>query len=705
MANATIGQERKMTQTAVHTALSIDLNETYDRKGSILFCIGSPTRQAQGLQAQENRGFEKALGYWCRMACGGGFDTLVATFKVMADASKLHEMGFSTSRHQLGHKSTWTQELLQHEVSLERDWLQLVVKLAFVLVHHRCKSLLFHWHGFPGRAAQLLSEDTGQRQAGLDYFKATASVWQAAASRTDKDVAKLCMRSSFNTPCAQHFLSCLSFHRFSLVPDEVRHCLQSTFGIGQSKMQEDAFRATRMAATRFQDNRKLSATRRWIIPVQQKVASKLYDYTEVDYKDIDRCDPAVSKKALPARFFKPLQKETKLDLKPLVGHTQKVPWTSFNAQSMSMQYSDIEALRQAHLTGSWSSLGNTWLSLACPAGQLIRKCGGQWFWSLGCMGMSALIAWPALEHKGPKGKFTYSIKLDGVSYEDLVWFPITDLADYESVHIQWAGPLQQEVAAEAKPREWPAAASRVVAEGLGKPVALVRVAASNAFFDLGPVWLRMLASHYLIEVPTGLDLCGLLTKLVKHFLGNISDKELLRILGRRVKVPDEESIQVDDEVLEQAVEASDMQTFEDAERSEKYNTAAMKEFTKSYKALHKKVRTSQAPKGTGSAASSSAGSKKASKAQTLRTLPVFDKFDALSQEDAALFMPPLIGFGKDVRNQRWWARDEPFSISRSFAKYGETVAFALVCSEAHSWHGIECTHEWVTRLAAAADLD
>ena len=54
MANATIGQERKMTQTAVHTALSIDLNETYDRKGSILFCIGSPTRQAQGLQALHN---------------------------------------------------------------------------------------------------------------------------------------------------------------------------------------------------------------------------------------------------------------------------------------------------------------------------------------------------------------------------------------------------------------------------------------------------------------------------------------------------------------------------------------------------------------------------------------------------------------------------------------------------------------------------
>ena len=153
------------------------------------------------------------------------------------------------------------------------------------------------------------------------------------------------MRSSINTPCAQHFLSCLSFHRFSLVPDDVRHCLQSTFGIGQSKMQEDAFRATRMAATRFQDNRKLSATRRWIIPVQQKVASKLYDYTEVDYKEIDRCDPAVGKKALPARFFKPLQKETKLDLKPLAGHTQKVPWQSFNAQSMSMQYSDIEALR------------------------------------------------------------------------------------------------------------------------------------------------------------------------------------------------------------------------------------------------------------------------------------------------------------------------------------------------------------------------
>eukprot|EP00972_Heterocapsa_arctica_P023830 3511267-Heterocapsa_arctica.AAC.1 len=137
-----------------------------------------------------------------------------------------------------------------------------------------------------------------------------------------------------------------------------------------------------------------------------------------------------------------------------------------------MHYSDMEAMRVACETGSWGKLQHAWLSLACPAGQLVRKPGGQWYWSLGCVGRNAVLAWPALEHRTAKGKATYSIKLENVSYSDLAWFLICELEEFESVHTQWRGPLHKEVASATKRSDWPTDSPMVAAEAMGKPTSL-----------------------------------------------------------------------------------------------------------------------------------------------------------------------------------------------------------------------------------------
>lgn len=695
-AREAVAKERNASQGTVHAALSIDTNDVYHRRGWMLYTVGSPTRAEQGLQAQQNRGFDESLRWWSSMACGSGLASLVETIKVLGAAPCLKAMGFVLSRDDLGHGPSISAAMLEHEMLLEDEWLDDLTRLVFHTVWHRLKSLMFHWRGWPGRAAQLLSPDLEEVRQGLAYCKGLCKVWENAAAQTLPNVKAMCMRSFMNTPAAGHFFAVLSFVGFETVPQEARACMEATFAIGQTKIQEDCFRCIRHAADQHQSNRKVSDVRKWIIPIQKKVACEVHRYSEIEYTRIPRSDPNIVKRAIPKRFFAPLMKQTSIDCKSIVSNKGATEWSTFNAQSMTCQYGDYENLRAAAETGCWTKVQNSWLCQACPAGQVLqRAAGGLVYWSFGLIGSNTVACWPACEHRSADGRLFLSIKTEDINFGDILLQPIWDLSDWVGYELQWVGPLRQQTGQLVAPGSWPERAPPVLAEAIGCPQPLITIAARNCFYASGPVWLRRLAKHYAIDVAEGANLWDTINSLLRSLLPDLTDEEYANILGKRVRPPKCEELEVDAAAVLETTDVGDVATFDEVQNKEMNEVSAMKAYTIAFKTLMQKVREKKQPPGPPKkrARTSAAGPR----APALRT---YSEFDALRLEDARAFMPSAISFGKDLRNSRWWAREAPaWSISRSFKKFGEVPAFSLVCEAAWEWVGSPNPHAWISTMA------
>ena len=128
---------------------------------------------------------------------------------------------------------------------------------------------------------------------------------------------------------------------------------------------------------------------------------------------------------------------------------------------------------------------------------------------------------------------------------------------------------------------------------------------------------------------------------------------------------------------------------------------AMKTYVASFKGLRTKVKAKAAVEAAKKRKVPGAAKAKA-KSGAASKLPSYSIHDLLPEAAAKQYMPQGMGFGKDLRNSRWWYREEPFSISRSFVKYGEVIAFALDCEASYTWLDQENPHKWITNVALAS---
>ena len=243
-------------------------------------------RAKQGQQGRFNKGFANSVKYWAGLACGKDFDSLVEVFQVFQDPNSLKEMGFLLSFDELGCRHRMPQHIRDYELQGEAEWLQLAWCVAFAVVDHRATNLLQSWCAFPGRCAQLLSED--QVEAGLKWCCDVAEVWLAAVKRKEPHVLELLKRSFMNTAAAHHVFNRLSFWEHTKVTVEVKQCLEAVFGIGQSRVQEINFHGHRRSETRCQKKKGLAPIKRWLNPVWLKLASKTFKYKEVDFRSVAR---------------------------------------------------------------------------------------------------------------------------------------------------------------------------------------------------------------------------------------------------------------------------------------------------------------------------------------------------------------------------------------------------------------------------------
>lgn len=93
------------------------------------------------------------------------------------------------------------------------------------------------------------------------YLMRLADVWVRACDQEFPHIRDMCKRSFLNTAAAQHFLQEFMYNQ-GRASEELAKCLESTFGLGQSRVVENAFQRLRKAADQDQCNRRLSEKRR-----------------------------------------------------------------------------------------------------------------------------------------------------------------------------------------------------------------------------------------------------------------------------------------------------------------------------------------------------------------------------------------------------------------------------------------------------------
>eukprot|EP00971_Amphidinium_carterae_P352982 6492787-Amphidinium_carterae.2 len=689
--------ERAATQNSVHATLEIDGNEEIHRRGLLLYHLGLPLRAVAGQQNKENRSADESVRYWSELAAGGEFQSLVKVFSSLQKSGTLRKMRFDLTVAGVVHESV-LEQYLPSELWLEQDWIDLAVELMFNLVHERCKGLMLHWQFFPGTAAGLLHSSPVVQTDTLRFFAGLNTTWESAVAASVKNttVYRLLEHSFLNTPAARVFMGELRKVDFMSVPPELKESLRVAFSLGQSKIQEDSFRLLRQQSELQGWRRDMSLPRKWMVPIQQELASTTYKYNEVKCSAVARTHPDVSTAALPTEVFHPLAEKSSIDMKSIVGPnaTSRPTWPTFNAASLLQQRTDLVALEECRQTGQWQSLETAWLSLLCPQGVLFRrKTEKQHYFSLGSHGVNACVGWPAVSVKGPAG-WMYYPRLVDVSAASLRYFVISNPDDFLVQPLTWRGPLwlEQQRAQKAKESNTTAAAPQTLLAGMenGLELDLMAYATLNGLFKLPASVVQKLAAYYGMPGKSGDGLYEHLCNFVSRFLPNSDDESKLRILQRRLAMNDDKSgVAIDSEVWSEVVDAADAAQFEQTEQESARKVDAERLYTKEVNKLRHQIKRQYLKKAAGKA-----------KAKSKRK---YTDDDDLTQDEAKQFFPPTIAMGKDLKNRRWWARDEPFSISRSFSKYTSMTALALCVDASWVWFGEANPHDWSIALVQQLD--
>lgn len=742
------------SQALPHTSLAL--------QAKLFLHLVAPHREFQGKQAKQNKGEFNSLKYNADLACGGGMEVVTQLLFTCFGSQGLASMGFKLSLSEVGSSRTSPGDI-EHALLEESEWLRLAVSLAFSLAGRRALSLQACWSAFLGKAAQLLSDDPEQVQEGLAYWRDFAEDWKKIIKKTGKNVRSLVQRSFASTPIFNDFMEQLSSTSFTALTNSLKHNLLVGFSISQTLAVENYVKAIRTVETRSQENKQVRLMRRWMAPLQRKVAASVFKYKNVDYTKQVLKGHFLKKKSLPKRWFHASKKKASLQFSPICGTSPKVPWPTFNAQSQKMQYADVQLLRSSLEKYNFSNIHLHWLCLACPPMTVFRPIGTeQWWLSLSCLGVTAVLACPArvIEHKQEK----LVALVEGMTHKDLKFIPILDLDAVEAQEVQWRGPLYME--RQQMPAEVPLVCAQVLSPD---PLPLCELAAKKAFFNLGPVWLNRLCTHYRVDVPSGAGLVELLDTLIHYLFPSLSDEAYLEILSNRVRVDSEVAFKWGDVELGDIIEAGDEEEVsKEGEREKllcKRNEGIEKEFHKLRKQCVAKKQAQEASgqkRKRGAPAPSAASASASSKAPARMAMPPLANAQ-LPKDEAVLWLPDEeVKVHKDGPNGGWrvlakcpqtvshvefpwhvvlrcWiALRCPslllilcclcwgvlvglqtrflalgplvaslwryFDISRSFIKYGGDVAsFAIIAKAAWEFRCKPCPHKWIIDMAAQFD--
>ena len=297
---------------------------------------------------------------------------------------------------------------------------------------------------------------------------------------------------------------------------ELKEMIQNMFSaVGQTTIDENGFKVQRLAES-TSSNRAMSNQRRWSSLISSGIATDPFRFAELpDFRD-EVTPPGFSQRDM-GSMYKSTMKDCSPEIKGVAGPNRTPPWYSPAPRNESSMDADLSLWRQMEVHNQWDAQGLQWMGcLLSGKNMLVRNTavhGDKWLWPLADSGLSAKYSWPAQETVVDGA--TYYTPAAKASIEETPFLHVLDLGQWEAVEVYWISPLGLKVrqgCAHAVVRG-PMAVAR------GEPQALLKFAASRAFFNLTKAALEKLGKHMGCEVRPGDTLLARLRRMILFELG------------------------------------------------------------------------------------------------------------------------------------------------------------------------------------------
>jgi hypothetical protein len=295
----------------------------------------------------------------------------------------------------------------------------------------------------------------------------------------------------------------------------------------------------------------MTGEQKWLEPSRARILSRSHHYPEIcpdepPTPEVVRVMRAGQGRELPKNLFEPTRSgpnKPKLDLSSIVGEAQAGHWESCNTTTWPGLAADLEICRVAdtpELNMPHSEMQNSWLSVFCHDGLVLRKVGFEpdhdnpewegWFKTFGSVDMKGVIALPVVLRGAGAGGPRFIAPKGWESAWDLDWKIILDLKAWEVLPTRKVSPIGYQV--RGGPRAL--AGQREIIDG--EVTRLDRYACRKCFWQLPETVLRRSAPFFGITDWKGVkqgDLYGVLRVILEQVL---EGTDVLPTLGTRLDI-------------------------------------------------------------------------------------------------------------------------------------------------------------------------
>ena len=251
----------------------------------------------------------------------------------------------------------------------------------------------------------------------------------------------------------------------------------------------------------------------WQTLIKKHVLDEVHDYRAVDFES--GVAPRGKGSKLPENMYHPRPKMNSIDMKNIIGFNQRPSWVTCNPTTWSTLYSDAVLLKHCHEKGSYHLIGQRWFAVLISKMKevvLRLKDTDVWYFCVGDVAESVFFAWRAVRHNNEAGTVWFTPAYDESA---LCTFVCLDLDLWEVLPIKWLVPVEQYTLKGLSQQSSPAA-MRAFPQGEATPV--LEAAAKTCFQGLSLEFLRKLAKHVGVEVPSPATKFKLVTFLMQHIL-------------------------------------------------------------------------------------------------------------------------------------------------------------------------------------------
>lgn len=621
-------------------------------------------------QATQLRSVWEGAAWALSQISGGYFSHIRDILMALSDIELLDKVGFRTVNATADGSTAVSGE--------EEEMAGLAGEFCSCLAFRRARRCAWFWCGWPSGFVLFTSPTEAVKLGALTRLRRQWEAFEVAKRRKDKYWKEIVKRSIFKTLGVLQVVLALVASDWTLTSDIIKLCFDLAYSPWQERLAEDGFLRQRRQEAKAA-NLQLSPDAIWYCLLQRKVLDSVYKYDTLRY-DLE----STRHEELPSTVYHATANQASIDLRNIKGYSLKAPWVTYDPESYSGLFAEIEMTDIANAQDSWDLHATwSWLSSLFPMGKplLVETQPGIWCQVLGNVKGHYVLVRPVFFRAVEDDNVLLAEPCDGDTTPVQWYFPVS--IHINTVACEWYSPVRQQEELEIPERlSGSGNAIRMYAERT--PVKLLVAAANNCFWTAKLPTLVKLCDCLKLSGFVRSSLSSVLYTLLMHLLPHLDEEGLYDLVLKRAPHSELFCEIMEVEQFEELIEKSDKDAFDKSKKKHKEHKAQIIEFHKHLAGLRSRI-----------IARAKAALAASPMDEKTKAGPVSGESHSWDEIEVNRWCPPRARVLMDHFNKRWRCSYHPRkNVSRAWALYGFEQSLRMVLVEAWtSWHyhrGVQC---------------